>query len=163
MRALQTAGKSSRAMGRGMTMRSRVVGSLIALAIGLLPSAARANTVFVAPESQTDTAVHGGNQAGTTDAVFTFVVPDDLQTFTRATIVTVGNPVSPVRDRPMTYSLHLSISRNLQRQDMFTNDLWNLPANAIPNTLVELAVQCAPVAHRLGCDALGGITDERLG
>ena len=122
-------------------MRALLASSILALTIGWLPAPARASTVFVPPEAlPAGPLVHGVGVPDTGDASFTFLAPDDLQNISRVTVITVGNAVGAINNRPLTYSLHLSISQNLQRQDALSNDFWNLPATATSNTTVEIDV-----------------------
>ena len=120
---------------------ARLAGAVLA-AVGLVvavPSSAQASTLFVQPTPKAagvDLGSPNANDGST--ASFTVLVPDDFQSFTRATVVTVGNGLIPIRDRSFVYSLHIAISQNQQRQGAFTNDLWNLPGTANPSTTLEL-------------------------
>src|SRR5215210_5574705 len=75
----------------------------------------------------------GGGRLGLTpsgEAHFTFAVPDALDRFTGAQVMVIGK-----KDGPITYDLHLSISRDGASRNAFSADATGLPASLSPDKL----------------------------
>src|SRR5689334_8002500 len=104
-----------------MSSRFLAVGALV---LGLaLAQSATADEIWVAPGEKGDVAVGDWGVTPAGEAHFTFAVPESLDRFVGAQVMVIGK-----QDRPITYDLHLSISRDGASRNDFQADASGLPA-----------------------------------
>lgn len=116
-----------------MSRRCLVMGAVL-LALGaVLAMPAAADEIWVAPGEKGDVAVGDWGLTPNGEAHFTFAVPDSLDRFVGAQVMVIGK-----KNRPITYDLHLSISRDGASRAAFTADASGLPATLDADELTAL-------------------------
>lgn len=116
-----------------MSKRSLVLGAAL-LALGsVLALPAAADEIWIAPGEKGDVAVGDWGVTPNGDAHFTFAVPDSLDGFIGAQVMVIGK-----KNGPITYDLHLSVSRDGESRDAFTADATGLPATLTTDILSAL-------------------------
>jgi hypothetical protein len=94
---------------------------------------ATADEIWIAPGEKGDVAVGNWGLTPAGEAHFTFTVPDSLDRFTSAQVMVIGK-----KSQPITYDLHLSVSRDGESQDAFTAAATGLPATLDTDKLTAL-------------------------
>lgn len=85
--------------------------------LALLALPVQADEIWIAPGEKGDVAVGDWGLTPAGEAHFTFAVPDSLDRFVGAQVMVIGK-----KDRPITYDLHLSISKDGESRNAFTAD-----------------------------------------
>lgn len=116
-----------------MSQRFLALGAVL-VGLVLVPPAT-ADEIWIAPGEKGDVAVGDWGLTPAGEAHFTFTVPDSLDRFVGAQVLVIGK-----KDRPITYDLHLSISRDGAGQDAFTADATGLSATLEADELTALDV-----------------------
>jgi len=116
-----------------MSKRCVVLGAFILCLGTVLAVPAAADEIWIAPGEKGDVAVGDWGVTPTGEAHFTFAVPASLDRFTSAQVMVIGK-----KNRPITYGLHLSISRDGASQDAFHADATDLPATLHTDKLTAL-------------------------
>lgn len=101
--------------------------------LALLAIPAQADEIWIAPGEKGDVAVGDWGLTPAGEAHFTFAVPDSLDRFVGAQVMVIGK-----KNGPITYDLHLSISKDGESQDAFTADASNQPATLALDELTAL-------------------------
>jgi hypothetical protein len=118
-----------------MNVRRRPLGSVLLgyalLALLALPSAA--DEIWISPGEKADVAVGDWGLTPAGDAHFRFAVPDSLDRFTGAQVMVIGKEGGPI-----SYALHLSISRDGESHDIFTGEAPALTASLAAGELAAL-------------------------
>lgn len=94
---------------------------------------AAADEIWIAPGEKGDVAVGDWGLTPSGEAHFTFAVPESLDRFVGAQVMVIGK-----KDRPITYELHLSVSRDGASRNAFTADADGLPASLDADKLTSL-------------------------
>ncbi|HKV10568.1 MAG TPA: Calx-beta domain-containing protein [Thermoanaerobaculia bacterium] len=116
-----------------MSPRFLAVGALL---LGLaLVRPATADEIWIAPGEKGDVAVGDWGVTPAGEAHFTFAVPESLDRFVGAQVIVIGK-----QDRPITYDLNLSISRDGASRNDFQADASGLPATLDAEELTALDV-----------------------
>lgn len=116
-----------------MSQRYLAIGAVL-LGLALAPPAA-ADEIWIAPGEKGDVAVGDWGLTPAGEAHFTFAVPDSLDRFVGAQVMVIGK-----KNRPVTYDLHLSISRDGESQNAFEDAAAGLSATLEANELTALDV-----------------------
>lgn len=115
-----------------MSTRSLIIGAaLLVSAVLALPVSA--DEIWIAPGEKADVSVGDWGVTPTGEAHFTFAVPDSLDGFTGAQVMVIGK-----KNGPITYDLHLSVSRDGASRNAFTADANGLPATLATDKLTAL-------------------------
>jgi hypothetical protein len=113
-----------------MSKRYLAMGAVL-LILSAIP--ATADEIWIAPGGKGDVAVGNWGLTPAGEAHFTFAVPDSMDRFTGAQVLVIGK-----KDRPITYDLHLSISRDGESRTAFSADATGLPASLDSDELTAL-------------------------
>ncbi|HKH47221.1 MAG TPA: Calx-beta domain-containing protein [Thermoanaerobaculia bacterium] len=116
-----------------MNKRCLMIGAALLGLGALLALPASADEIWIAPGEKGDVAVGDWGLTPSGEAHFTFAVPDALDRFTGAQVMVIGK-----KDGPITYDLHLSISRDGASRNAFSADATGLPASLSPDKLTAL-------------------------
>lgn len=130
-----------------MSSRFLAVGALL---LGLvLARPATADEIWIAPGEKGDVAVGDWGLTPAGEAHFTFAVPESLDRFVGAQVLVIGK-----QDRPITYDLSLSISRDGASHDDFLAGASGLPATLDADELTALDVSSLFPALEPGQDVV---------
>lgn len=99
----------------------------------LLALPANADEIWIAPGEKGDVSVDDWGLTPAGEAHFTFAVPDSLDGFVGAQVMVIGK-----KNGPITYDLHLSVSKDGEAQDAFTAGATGLPATLQTDELTAL-------------------------
>jgi hypothetical protein len=116
-----------------MSKRCLAIGAVLLGLCAALALPASADEIWIAPGEKGDVAMGDWGVTPTGDAHFTFAVPESLDGFVGAQVMVIGK-----KNGPITYDLHLSISRDGQSRNAFTADASNLPATVSTDKLTAL-------------------------
>jgi hypothetical protein len=116
-----------------MSKRCLALGAIVLGFWTFLARPATADEIWIAPGDKGDVAVGDWGLTPTGEAHFTFAVPDSLDRFVGAQVMVIGK-----QDRPITYDLHLSISRDGESRDAFNADALGLSATLDSDELTAL-------------------------
>jgi hypothetical protein len=132
-----------------MSKRCLMIGAafLGLCAVRALP--ASADEIWIAPGEKGDVAVGDWGLTPAGDAHFTFAVPDSLDRFVGAQVMVIGK-----KNGPITYDLHLSISRDGASHDAFNADATGLPATLSTDKLTALDASALFPAPAAGQDVV---------
>jgi Calx-beta domain-containing protein len=126
--------ESKAAEGRTVMNKRCLAITAILLGLGAVFAVpAIADEIWIAPGEKGDVAVGDWGVTPTGDAHFTFAVPDSLDRFVGAQVMVIGK-----KNGPISYDLHLSISRDGESRNAFTADANNLPATLSTDKLTAL-------------------------
>lgn len=115
-------------------MRKRwLIGAALLVLSAFLALPAAADEIWIAPGEKGDVAVGDWGVTPSGNAHFTFAVPDSMDRFTSAQVIVIGK-----KDGPITYDLHLSVSRDGESRNAFTADATGLPATLDADELTAL-------------------------
>jgi hypothetical protein len=106
---------------------------LLGAVLGLPANVANADEIWIAPGEKGDVAVGDWGLTTGGEAHFTFAVPDSLDGFVGAQVMVIGK-----KNGPITYDLHLSISKDGESRDAFTADATGLSATLTVDELMAL-------------------------
>lgn len=116
-----------------MSKRCLRIGAALFGLCAVLAMPAAADEIWIAPGEKGSVAVGDWGLTPAGNAHFTFAVPESLDGFTGAQVMVIGK-----KNGPITYDLHLSISRDGESQDAFTADATDLPATLSTDELTAL-------------------------
>ena len=116
-----------------MSKRCLLIGAALLCLGAVLALPAAADEIWIAPGEQHDVQVGDWGVTSTGEAHFTFAVPDSLDRFVGAHVMVIGK-----KNGPITYALHLSISRDGASRNAFTADAAGLPATLSTDKLTAL-------------------------
>jgi hypothetical protein len=94
---------------------------------------ATADEIWIAPSEKGDIAVGDWGLTPAGEAHFTFAVPDSLDRFVGAQLMVIGK-----KNGPITYGLHLSVSKDGESRNAFTADANGLAATLDADELTAL-------------------------
>ena len=114
-----------------MNKRCLCLGAVLLAAVLALP--AQADEIWVAPGEKGDVAVGDWGLTPAGEAHFTFAVPDSLDRFVGAQVMVIGK-----KNGPITYDLHLSVSKDGESRNAFTADANGQTANLTAEELTAL-------------------------
>ncbi|HEX7180214.1 MAG TPA: Calx-beta domain-containing protein [Thermoanaerobaculia bacterium] len=132
-----------------MSKRCLAMGAALLGLGALLALPAAADEIWIAPAETGDVAVGDWGVTPSGEAHFTFAVPDSLDRFTGAQVMVIGK-----KDGPVTYELHLSVSRDGESRNAFTADATGLPAMLDTNELTALDASSLFPALEAGGDVV---------
>ena len=104
---------------------------LVLCSLFALPAAA--DEIWIAPGEKGDVSVDDWGLTPAGEAHFTFAVPDSLDGFVGAQVMVIGK-----KNGPITYSLHLSVSKDGESHDAFTAGATGLSATLVDGELTAL-------------------------
>ncbi|SRR6266545_638652 len=116
-----------------MSKQCMVMGVVLLCLGSVLAIPAAADEIWIAPGEESSVAVGDWGVTPAGNAHFTFAVPASLDRFTGAQVMVIGK-----KNGPITYDLHLSISRDGASQDIFHADATGLPATLSTDKLTAL-------------------------
>lgn len=116
-----------------MRKRCLAVGTLLLGLGAFLALPAAADEIWIAPGEKGDVAVGSWGLTPAGEAHFSFAVPDSLDRFVGAQVMVIGK-----QDRAITYDLHLSISRDGESSNAFSDDATGLSATLAADELTAL-------------------------
>lgn len=116
-----------------MSNRCLLMGAALLFLGAVLALPAAADEIWIAPGEKGDVAVGDWGLTPAGEAHFTFAVPASMDRFVGAQVMVIGK-----KNRPITYDLHLSISRDGQSRNAFTADATDLPATLSTDKLTAL-------------------------
>lgn len=116
-----------------MSKRCLAMGAVLLGLGAVLALPATADEIWIAPGEKGDVAVGDWGATPAGEAHFTFAVPDSLDRFTGAQVMVIGK-----KNRPISYELHLSISRDGESHNVFTADATGLSATLSGDRLKAL-------------------------
>ncbi len=115
-----------------MSPRCLSVFALLACCV-LVALPATADEIWIAPSEKGDIAVGDWGLTPAGEAHFTFAVPDSLDRFVGAQLMVIGK-----KNGPITYGLHLSVSKDGESRNAFTADANGLAATLDADELTAL-------------------------
>lgn len=115
-----------------MSQRCLCLGAAL-LALAILSPPVQADEIWIAPGEKADVAVGDWGLTSVGEAHFTFAVPDSLDRFVGAQVMVIGK-----KNGPITYELHLSVSKDGESRNAFTADANGLPATLGTDKLTAL-------------------------
>ncbi|HEX9941785.1 MAG TPA: Calx-beta domain-containing protein [Thermoanaerobaculia bacterium] len=116
-----------------MSKRCLAIGAVLFGLGAVLAPPATADEIWIAPGEKGDVAVGDWGVTPTGNAHFTFAVPDSLDRFIGAQVMVIGKKTGPI-----TYDLHLSVSRDGESRDAFGADATGMPATLDTDKLMAL-------------------------
>lgn len=116
-----------------MSKRCLAMGAVLLGLGAVLALPATADEIWIAPGEKGDVAVGDWGLTPAGEAHFTFAVPDSLDRFVGAQVMVIGK-----KDRQITYDLHLSISRDGESRNAFSDDATGLTATLDSDELTAL-------------------------
>jgi hypothetical protein len=116
-----------------MIKRCLMVGAVLLGLGAFLALPAAADEIWIAPGEKGDVAVGDWGLTPAGEAHFTFAVPGSLDRFIGAQVMVIGK-----KSGPITYDLHLSISRDGESRNAFSADAASLPATLDADELTAL-------------------------
>jgi hypothetical protein len=131
-------------------MSKRCLSLAVALLCAVLALPAKADEIWIAPGEKGDVAVGDWGLTPAGEAHFTFAVPGSMDRFIGAQVMVIGK-----KDGPITYDLHLSVSKNGESRDAFTADADSLPATLDADELTALDASALFPALAAGDDVVG--------
>lgn len=132
-----------------MSQRCWMIGAALLGLCALLALPASADEIWIAPGEKADVAVGDWGVTPTGEAHFTFAVPESLDGFVGAQVMVIGK-----KNGPITYDLHLSISRDGASRNAFTADASDLPATLSTDKLTALDASALFPALAAGQDVV---------
>lgn len=116
-----------------MSKRYLGLGAALLLLGTILAPPAGADEIWIAPGEKGDVAAGDWGLTPAGEAHFTFAVPDSLDRFVGVQVMVIGK-----KNGPVTYDLHLSVSRDGESREAFTADAGGLPATLNADELTAL-------------------------
>jgi hypothetical protein len=116
-----------------MSQRYLTMGAILLCLFAVHALPASADEIWIAPGEKGDVAVGDWGITPSGEAHFTFAVPDSLDRFTGAQVMVIGK-----QDRPITYELHLSVSRDGESRNAFVADATGVAATLDADELTAL-------------------------
>jgi len=116
-----------------MIKRCLMMGAVLLGLGAFLALPATADEIWIAPGEKGEVAVGDWGLTPAGEAHFTFAVPNSLDHFVGAQVMVIGK-----ENGPISYDLHLSISRDGESQSAFSADATGLSATLDANELTAL-------------------------